>query len=173
MYKYTKYSATLLFLMPSYPASWTGLIKYSYKLITHVRKLFIKFINMVMDLKLGIQISDYNTSCTCTCGTIKNYVNFICIGKAMYKFVLLYCAFQFLFSIFNLFHHGFNIIDANSLCWVSTNQNQWTYGLSRCGTIFFSWNPLKLTSLCFYLGYNAFYFLCCRCVCFNQCICCD
>lgn len=77
---------------------------------------------MVMDLKLDIQISDYNTSCTC--GTIKNYVNFICIGKAMYKFVILYCAFQFLFSIFNLFHHGFNIIDANSLCWVPTNQNQ-------------------------------------------------
>lgn len=64
------------------PTSWTGLIKYSYKLITHVRKLFIKFINMVMDLKLDIQISDYNTSCTC--GTIKNYVNFICIWKAMY-----------------------------------------------------------------------------------------
>lgn len=146
--------------MPSYPASWTGLIKHSYKRVNHVRKNSIigKFIKMVMDLV----ISDYNASCKC--GT----------GKAMYKFVFLYFVFQFLFSIFNLLHHGFNIIDANSLCWVPANQNQWTYGLSRCGTTFlFPWNPLKLTSLCIYLGYNSFYFLCCRRVCFNQCIRCD
>lgn len=151
--------------MPLYPASWTGLIKHSYKRVNHVRKNSIigKFIKMVMDLV----ISDYNASCSnasCTRGT----------GKAMYKFVFLYFVFQFLFSIFNLLHHGFNIIDANSLCWVPANQNQWTYGLSRCGTTFlFPWNPLKLTSLCIYLGYNSFYFLCCRCVCFNQCIRCD
>lgn len=66
---------------------------------------------------MDLVISDYNASCSnasCTRGT----------GKAMYKFVFLYFVFQFLFSIFNLLHHGFNIIDANSLCWVPANQNQ-------------------------------------------------